>query len=169
MANAHTLTPTDLKALKACRTLIITSQLDASGCPDAATANVRILIGEGDATVETRFITQGHATYYGNWEEVGPAFSHGRCSAHVDHYPEQSTPVGTILDLLKTGDDIRFVWGIGAYTSPAMGPLKVNGDVLYLLVHRPGKNARTDKVMRFILDTRISTDPTTRMIQPKTF
>lgn len=163
----HSLTALELKALRACRALVVTANLDDQGRAVNG-ATVRVIVDRDDDHYEVSFIAPSWLNYYSK-DTVRESFSYGRCCAHVDHYPQQQTPVTTIIDLLKAGDEVSFDWGIGAYNTQATEPLHVTGDILLLNVRRLVKlgGQQHPKYLTFLLDTRISTDPLSRLISPR--
>jgi hypothetical protein len=162
---SHILTSLELKAMRECQALIVSCGLDENGAATFGT-QVRVILRE--SITEVTFASSSWLNYYGK-DEVRKAFARGRCCVHVDHYQHQESPVTTIIDLLKVGDEVSFDWGIGGYSSQAMESLQVTGDYLYLKVARQVKKdgAKQTKRFTFLLNVCISTDPTTRSIRPR--
>lgn len=161
------LTAEILKTLRTCNSIGVRAQLNERAIPEDSEAGIRVTSTDAKGTeITTILATYARCEYYGN-NEVRERFARGRVSSVVFHYPNQETTVGSILQVLKPGDEIEFVWGIGAFSSPALEAAGFVGDVLKLGVKRTG---RTGKVQRltFDLDVCITRhDSSSRMIRPR--
>ena len=163
----HALTALELKSLRQCRALVFSANLNENGAA-AQGVCVRVIVdSKYEGKYEVSFLAPSWLQYYGN-DGVRERFAHGRVSAHVDHYKDQDIPVTTILNLIKQGDEISFDWGIGGQ-SQAMEGLQVTCDTLDLKVRRTIKRdgKPEHRYLTFRLDTRISTDPLSRLITPR--
>ena len=162
----HVLTAAEVKALRACRALMVHGNVGLDGQTNDAI--IRIIVRTGEAIqreqdTETMFTTYARCDYYGV-QGQREKFAGGKLTSHMFHYPEQITTLGTIFSLLKAGDEVGITWGIGGYTSKGMESCNVTGDTLQLNVRRlvPKTGKTTDMV--FTLNTCISTLPSTRLI-----
>ena len=163
----HALTALELKSLRQCRALVFSANLNENSAA-AQGVCVRVIVdSEAEGKFEVSFVTASWLQYYGN-DQMRDRFAYGRVSAHVDHYKDQDTTVATIISLLKVGDEISFDWGIGGQ-SPAMEGLSVTCDTLDLKVRRMIRHdgKQVHRYLTFRLETCVSTQPLTRLIQPR--
>ena len=157
---ARKLTPNDLAALRASRSISIRSALDADAKPVDGKACVRIT-GENNEVHE--FPTGAVAITYG--KDLSLLFARGTCSTVLFHYPTQLTHLGSVLRMLKVGDEVTIVWGVGAFTSESLEGVGVAGDTVSLHVTRKVKKEVETYV--FLLDVSMATSHLTRMITPR--
>ena len=155
-----TLTPALLKAFRSCRTIVVSSKLDEYCRPARTKVTVK---NEDDPKFETRSWSdvEAYSNYYNGFANV-ERFAEGSCSHVLFHYPSQVTHLGSIFQILKSGDEIYFTWGIGGGTSELLEAHDMVGDSLFLRVRR-GK-----KCLEFRLESvTCEANSTARMIRPR--
>lgn len=155
-----TLTPALLKAFRSCRAIVVSSKLNEYCRPARTKVTVK---NEDDPKFETRSWSdaEAYSNYYSGFANV-ERFAEGTCSHVLFHYPSQSTHLGSILQILKTGDDIYFSWDIGGGTSELLRDNDLVSDALLLGVRR-GK-----KRLEFRLESvTCEANSTARMIRPR--
>ena len=155
-----TLTPVLLKALRSCLVIVVSSQLDEYCRP----ISTRVVISNEEYP---KFVplswddVEAYSHYYNGFDNV-KRFAGGKCSHVMFHYPSQVTHLGSVLQILKTGDEIYFSWGIGGGTSELLRDNDLVSDALLLGVRR-GK-----KRLEFRLESvTCEANSTARMIRPR--
>jgi hypothetical protein len=157
MSNAahFILTPVILKAMRASRAIVVSSRLDGDCNVVDGSANVRIEVGDYDSPEKhtSQFDTYGRVRTYA--EKGISEFRHGALSAVMSNYPSQVTTLGSILDMLKVGDELGIEYNIGS-SSPAMDEVNFVEDSIHLLVRRTTpKGTVTD--FRFLMERVLTT------------
>lgn len=155
-----TLTPAIIKALRSCRTIVVSSHLNEYCRPTGA----RVVVKNDE---DPKFVplswedVEAYSEYYNGFDNV-KRFERGRCSHVMFLYPEQVTHLGSIFQILKSGDEIYFTWGIGGGTSELLEANDMVGDSILLGVRR-GK-----KRLQFRLESiTCEANSTARMIRPR--
>ena len=86
------------------------------------------------------------------------------CFAHVSFYHAQHTPVSTIVQMLRAGDEVRFEFIGDAHTTCAMDEHgEFHGDGLILHVERGA--GKTRKHLEFVMDCGTCLDNSARMVR----
>jgi hypothetical protein len=102
------------------------------------------------------------ASEFSTWSDDtrNEATKGARAFAHISIYREQITHAGSILRLLRAGDEIGFEFRADSHSNGYVARARLHADVLALLMYREGK-----LVAEYELDHGISPDNSARMVK----